>query len=105
MVAESKWLDFHTHFGEDGSVNSPFAVVSISVEDVDEERMPNLFTIGLHPWQTDRLDSYRMVVNRLPGLLAQRRCLALGVKDCSLHAELRIARFPGELPSIARLAR
>lgn len=59
-------------------MNSPFAVVSISVEDVDEERMPNLFTIGLHPWQTDRLDSYRMVVNRLPGLLAQRRCLALG---------------------------
>ncbi|KQM08305.1 MAG: hypothetical protein AL399_08045 [Candidatus [Bacteroides] periocalifornicus] len=78
MTAKSKWLDFHTHFGEDGSVNSPFAVVSISVEDVDKARMPNLFTIGLHPWQTDRLDSYRMVVNRLPGLLAQRRCLALG---------------------------
>ena len=62
MAAKSKWLDFHTHFGEDGSVNSPFAVVSISVEDVDEERMPNLFTIGLHPWQTDRLDSYRTEV-------------------------------------------
>ncbi len=68
--------DFHTHYR--GGLPSPRAVYSFSLHELGEIPRGVYYTIGLHPWDSDRADAEALIEERLANTLAHPDCLALG---------------------------
>lgn len=77
MIDYHRWEDFHTH-SQDPLLYDSKAITSYSLPQSREILPDAWFTVGLHPWDSERLDAYRLVENVLPGLLERPNCLALG---------------------------
>ncbi len=69
-------LDFHTH--NRTQQVKPEAIASYSLSDVAQRPLGQPFTVGLHPWETLRLDAEQWVVHALLTYLQEPDCLALG---------------------------
>lgn len=97
-------FDFHTH--EDDGVVEPGKVYSYSLREIDRIPADALYTIGLHPWDTDRLDAYRLVDSRLEEAIQNPRCLAVGeigldrLRGAKLEVQLEL--FKTQLDIAAR---
>lgn len=71
-----EFIDFHTHnlTGE----AYPLAIASYSLPKIGRCPKGQYYSVGLHPWDTARLDAYRVVDQALPHYLENEHCLALG---------------------------
>lgn len=76
MRRDKKFTDFHTHNLTD--VPTPRAIASYSLPQITSRPYGQYYTVGLHPWHTERLDAYRAVEQNLSTYLADEYCLALG---------------------------
>lgn len=77
----AQWYDFHRHL----PIAEPArrdAILSVSLYEQALIPPHQCYTIGLHPWDTERLDAVKRVENELPKHMASRFCLALG--ECGL---------------------
>lgn len=117
MVASASYIDFHSHLTDSGLPPQPSVVYSLSIVDVERLPADGLYTVGLHPWDTDRPNAYKLVENRLRHELARENCLALGevgldrlrgaplpVQVELLESQLRIAREM-EMPVVMHCVR
>lgn len=68
--------NFHTH--KRTSTSPSKAVVSYSLFQLEQLDVEGLFTIGLHPWDTERREAREWVEERLEAYLRLPNCLALG---------------------------
>ncbi len=69
-------FDFHTH-DVDGVI-TPGRVYSYSLRELNRIPAEAYYSIGLHPWDTGRLDAYRLVDKFLEKAIQDKRCLAVG---------------------------
>lgn len=90
------YYDFHTHLPPTGALRAN-AVLSFSLYEKSKIPQHALFTVGMHPWDSNRLDATRLIEKDLPALLASPRCLALG--ECGLD-RLRGANMDTQLEQL-----
>lgn len=71
-----EFIDFHTH-NLTGEVY-PSAIASYSLPKIGRCPKGQCYSVGLHPWDTARLDAYRVVDQALAHYLENEHCVALG---------------------------
>ena len=71
-----EFIDFHTH-NLTGEVH-PCTIASYSLPKIGRCPKGQYYSVGLHPWDTERLDAYRVVDQALEQYLKSDYCLALG---------------------------
>lgn len=70
------FIDFHTHNRTNEA--RPLSIASYSLSKMDICPQGQYYTVGLHPWETERLDAYRLVDQMLTRYLQNEYCLAVG---------------------------
>lgn len=71
-----EFIDFHSH-NLTGEVH-PCTIASYSLPKIGRCPKGQYHSVGLHPWDTERLDAYRVVDQALEQYLKSDYCLALG---------------------------
>lgn len=95
MIELALGVDFHIHRVPSAPVESN-QIASYSLPKRGQIGPEEWHSIGLHPWDTQRLDAYKLVERILPNMLENEHCVALGevgldkVRGAALNTQLEL---------------